>query len=215
MIFVAPTEPPELKLLGESNSLPELKGCDVMWSAGTKTFGIQRKTCSDLVGSIYNGKLNHEFEKMHGLTKGILLVEGVWKWSRDGEWMDGWNGAQRWTRPQMLSYLATVQAKGFWVVQTDGLGDTVTAIDSLYGWSQKERHTSLDAAPMVPKADRKHWVIQTAVPGIGVEMTKRLIEANGGKLPLALTMTEEEIKNVPGWGPKRARQLLAAFGDAP
>lgn len=210
-IYVAPTEPAELKLLGKVNGLPELKGSDVMWSAHDKLFGIQRKTCNDLVGSIYNGKLNHEFEKMASLGKGILLLEGRWKWNRDGEWTGSWSGAQRWTRSQMLAYLATVQAKGFWVVQTDELADTLVAVQSLYLWSQKTEHKSLDTAPLIPKADRRHWVLQTMCPGIGPEMSKRLMEANGGRLPLQLTMSEDEIRQVPGWGPKRASQLVRAF----
>lgn len=211
VLYVAPTEPAELKALGKVNNLPELMGSDIVWSAGNKLFGIQRKTCSDLVNSIYNGKLNHEFEKMDRLFVKVLLVEGRWNWTRDGDWTGSWTGTQRWTRPQMFSYLASVQARGFWLVQTDELADTIRAIDSLVGWSNKDKHQALDTPPIVPKANRDEWVLQMKCPGIGPEMTKRLIEANGGKLPLELTMTEDEIRRVKGWGPKRAKQLVNAF----
>lgn len=213
-IHIAPTEPPELRARGMVTGLPELRGCDVMWSAGNLIFGLQRKTCSDLVGSIYNGKLNHEFEKMAGLNVGVLLVEGKWQWNRDGEWNGSWAGSQRWTRMQMLAYLASVQAKGFWLVQTDELADTIRAVDAMVQWSRKEKHLALDTAPMIPKADRREWVLQTMCPGIGPEMTKRLIEANGGELPLQLTMTEEEILKVPGWGAKRTKQLVESFNGS-
>lgn len=213
-LYIAPSEPPELKAMGVVNGLPEMRGSDVMWAAGTKMVGVQRKTCSDLVNSIYNGKLNHEFEKMDGLWMKVLLVEGKWSWSRDGEWTEAWNGTQKWGRSQMVAYLASVQAKGFWVIQTDSLPDTITAVDALWGWSQKEKHLALDQAPKIPKAERKHWVLQTLIPGIGVEMSKRLIEANGGKLPLQLTMTEEQIAATPGWGKKRTKQLLDAFNQS-
>lgn len=210
-LHISPTEPAELKALGQVTGLPEHKGCDVMWSAHNKLFGIQRKTCSDLVNSVYNGKLNHEFEKMSGLSVGVLLIEGRWNWTRDGIWTGGWGGSQKWNRAQMLSYLASVQARGFWLVQTDELADTVRAIDALVGWSRKEKHSALDTMPVVPKVNRDEWVLQMKCPGIGPEMTKRLIEANGGELPLKLTMSEEEIRKVPGWGPKRAKMLVEAF----
>lgn len=212
-IHFAPTEPAELRALGVTTGLPERKGSDVLWSAGNKLYGIQRKACADLVSSIYNGRLNHEFEKMDGLWVKILLVEGKWNWTRDGEWMGGWEGTQKWNRAQMIGYLASVQAKGFWVIQSDSLSDTVRVIDALWGWSQKTSHTALDSAPKLAKADRKHWVLQVLLPGIGVEMSKRLMEANGGELPLKVTMTEEEIAAVPGWGKKRTKQLMDAFGS--
>jgi ERCC4-type nuclease len=212
-LYLAPSEPPELRAMGVTSGLPERKGSDVLWAAGNNLIGVQRKATNDLVASIYNGRLNHEFEKMDGLWIKVLLVEGKWKWNRDGEWTDGWNGSQKWNRAQMVGYLASVQAKGFWVIQTDGLADTITTIDALWGWSQKDGHTALDQAPKLAKADRKHWVLQVLCPGIGVEMSKRLIEANGGQLPLKVTMTADEVAAVPGWGKKRTKQLMDAFGE--
>lgn len=212
-LHVAPTEPVELKGLGKVGSLAETFGADIAWSSGNRLFGIQRKTGSDLVSSIYNGRLNHELEKMDKLTVGVLLVEENWRWTRDGEWADLWSGSQQWNKTQMWAYMASVQAMGFWAVQVAELAETVDYIQTLYQWSMKEKHTALHHAPIIPKADRNAWVLSVLCPGIGPEMSKRLMEANGGKLPLALTMSEEELMTVKGWGPKRVAQLMKALGD--
>ena len=215
MIYVAPTEPPELRAIGVTSSLPELRGSDLMWSGKKVLVGVQRKATNDLVQSIYNGRINHEFEKMAPLKVKYLLVEGRFNWTRDGEWTGGWTGKQRWTRTQMWAYLASVQERGFRLAFTDDLAGTIEWAQTMYAWSQKEDHSALDRAPVVPKANRLEWVIQVLCPGIGPAMSRRLIEANGGRLPFELTMGEDELKKVPGWGPKRVKQLLSSLETKP
>ena len=56
--LVSPTEPPYVKRLGRTSSIPELYGADVLWESGRAgKVGVQRKAYADLVDSVYDGRL--------------------------------------------------------------------------------------------------------------------------------------------------------------
>lgn len=138
---VSPTEPVELQSLGEPSSLPELHSCDVLWSGSTGLVGVQRKTLRDLSCSLRDGRLAGEVAAMRLLAVRVLLVEGRLRWSPTGFLT---TARPSLSKDQLRGLLWSAQARGLWVVHTDDLADSVSALSHLHAWVGKARHTSLD-----------------------------------------------------------------------
>lgn len=180
------------------------------------TIGVQRKECKDLVRSVHDGRLAKETAQMQELRVAVLVVEGNWRWTRDGQSLTvpGWS--RRGHRGLMLS----LQSAGFWVESTDGQDDTIEFISELNRWAQKERHVSTRTRPNPSSSwgtvGSRHWGIHLlqSFPGIGVDLAGRIYDKFGG-VPVRWNCTMEDLLQIDGIGPRRAETLLAALdGDS-
>lgn len=216
-LLIAPTEPPSLKRIGTSSSIPESFGVDVLWGVEHLGLcGVQRKELKDLVASMQDGRLSKEIAQMHGkLAVQVLLVEGRGKWGENGVLMDAW--AQRVTRPQIRNYLYTIRMQGVWVETSDNLEDTIAVIRDLVRWTQKKDHTALLGRPGPSKGDwgqvsKREWAIHLlcGFEGIGPGVAANIIDHFGG-VPLGWDVSEKELQEVPGIGRVRARRMMEAL----
>lgn len=214
-LLIAPTEPPSLKVLGKSSSIPERYGADVLWVArGIGLVGIQRKERKDLVRSIYDGRLAREVALMQRLRIAILIVEGRMRWTTDGQLFDQFC---KWTRKQHRALLLSAQLRGIKLVTTEDLTDTIEAIETIRDWVGKERHTALDRRPNAQgawgKAGHRDFGIHIlqGFPGIGPVEAGAIFDHFGGRVPLGLDCTEKELRAVPGIGPKKAKGIVTAL----
>ena len=214
-LYISPTEPEPIRLMGRTSSLPERYGVDVLFGARGRLCGVQRKRVDDLVASLRDGRLAKELVQMRQLHRALVLVEGAWTWTNDGRWVDdpsftraGWWGLM-WSL--MLEH-------GVGVLQVTTLEETVAAIRRFAQWAAKPSHVSLVRRPKAQgawgKPDAREWAIHLlqGLPGVGPELAGRIIDHFGGRVPLVWACPEAELRKVPGIGPKRARELYRALG---
>lgn len=216
-MMVAPSEPLPLKRLGAVSSVPERYGVDFMWVAQQRKHGCQRKEVKDFVASIIDGRLSKEVGQMAQMD-GIraLMLEGKMMWSGDGMWM----GPVRWDRFRHRQAIFTLESNGIWVIETASLADTAEAIEELQRWTQKPKHqfaaVRAKATGQWGNATSREFGLHVLMsfPGVGREMAER-IWGHFGHVPLMWTATQEELLAIDGIGPKRADQMMRAFGVTP
>jgi len=215
IVLVSPTEPLLLRQLGTVSPLPESRGADYLIpTAQGFLVGLQRKTISDLVQSLHDGRLHEGLTKMTQLPIRILVIEGRPMWSDTGEMLGtrgrgvslgGWWGI-----------MCSVQARGIWVLTTGSLDETGVLLSYLPMWFAKPRHAIMDNrhGPVSPwgHASSRDWALHVlqGFEGIGPEVAGAIYDHFGG-LPLRWTVTEKDLLQVKGIGKGRARKLLAAL----
>lgn len=208
-MLISPTEPPSLRAIGKVSSMPERFGVDVLMNGMEGTVGVQRKEIRDFVASVGDGRLQREVAQMKELDTGIIVLEGRALW-RNGLLT---NTKRAWTLPQHLGVLWSLQSRGFWIVTSDNLTDTIQLLSLLEKWVGKERHSSLASRPkekIMPwgNTSNRDWGVHILQgwDGISSGLAGAIYDWFGG-LPLTWTVTENEMREVPGLGPKRVKKL--------
>lgn len=218
-MLIAPTEPLPIRALGRIHSLPEKRGVDVLFPAGGRMVGIQRKEIHDLVASVHDGRLHREAQMIGGcladgrLGVAVLVVEGRPTWTIDGEWVEqGW----RWTRRQHRGLLWSVRAKGIWVETTADVHDTADLCRDLEKWAAKDRHSSLDRRPgptgLWGKATTRDYALHVlqGFDGVGPELAGRIVD-HFGRLPIGWLVSASELEEISGIGKVKAKKLIGAL----
>lgn len=209
---ISPTEPAQLKALGQVSNLPETFGCDVLLIANGVKTGVQRKKFpDDLVASLADGRLYSQLPKMGGLDRSIVVLEGLGRWTADGILVDRY---AKLSRGQFYSLINTILWEfGVHVYQVRNLQDTVDWLYALEKWTLKPNHNSLKTRPGPAKTSwggvseraRRLHVLQS-FPGVGVELAGRIYD-HFGRVPLKWDVTVEQLRQVPGVGPKKAAAI--------
>ena len=219
-VLVAPTEPAYIKdnLPSISMITPEEYGADYMWSVNidgeTHFAGVQRKETSDLVASVYDGRLQKEIVQMQRLAYKFLVIEGRWNWNRDGQLMHQYSTFHK---KQLIGLLLSLQSRGIGWLESSSMQETVGLITQVKQWTEKPSHDSLLARP---KPDKSVWGtrssvdwgihILTSFPGVGPKMAKAIID-HFGEVPLVWMVDEIELMEVPGVGATRAQAMIKAL----
>lgn len=218
-MLVSPAEPLPIRALGRLHSLPEKRGVDVLFAAGGRWVGIQRKEIRDLVASVRDGRLHREVQQMRlnltggGLGIAVLAVEGRFTWTVDGEWVEQ---GYRWTRRQHRGLLWSIRAKGIWVETTTNVDDTADLCRDLQAWASKDRHQSLDHRPgpvgMWGKATTREYAshVLQGFDGVGPELAGRILD-HFGRLPIGWLVTAADLEEIQGIGKVRAKRLIGAL----
>lgn len=216
MIWIAPTEPDPLKALGQVSILPEKFGVDVFWLERGERWGVQRKEVADLRASVDDGRLGKELAQIKSAgVCGVLAIEGRVNFNPDGIMLKRYGRV--WTREQWWAVQLAAQQEGVWLAHTNNLQETIAFVEMFHKWSQKETHGSLACRP-APKgiwgttAKDKDWGVHvlTSLPGIGVELAKRIWDEFDG-LPWAWKVTRDELLNVKGMGKKKVDAVWGLF----
>lgn len=214
-MLVAPSEPRTIKLLGQVSSLPEKRGADLIFPAHSTLVCVQRKEISDLIASVQDGRLAKEIQQLRSAGLAVLIIEGRLRWSSEGLLMNRDYG-QPWTRTAHRNLLRSVQQQGVWVDSSEDVADTVSAVLELQEWVLKPKHQSLlrRPGPISPwgkagNEDWEAWLLQ-GLDGVGPELAARIVKKFGGA-PLQWRVTEKELMEVDGIGPKKARQMVGAL----
>lgn len=214
-MLVAPSEPRTIKTLGKSSSVPEKWGADILFPAGGGLVGVQRKELSDLIASVQDGRLAKEVGQLQQVGRAVLIVEGRPKWSSDGVLLRDYGFP--WTRQAHRNLMYSVQSHGIWVEQTDDANDTVAAVLNLHEYLRKPKHHGLvrRPGPVSPwgKASNKEWLVHflQGLEGVGPELAENLVAHFGGRSPIEWRVGEDELKQVKGVGPKRAKSMVEAL----
>lgn len=214
-MHVAATEPPMLKELGRVSLTPERFGADVLWASKLGTVGVQRKTISDMLASVTDGRLSKEVSQLQTLDLRVLVLEGRPTWTVDGELVNPWG--QRWTRSQHRRFLWSMRLSGVWVEWSDDLADTCALVKDLEAWSSKAKHGSLMRRPGAKgawgKATTREWSshLLQSFDGVGADLAERILDKFGGP-PLEWTVSQEELMRVHGLGKVKAKRMIDALG---
>lgn len=222
MILVSPAEPPTLRAIGESNSLSETYGADILITGYEKLIGIQRKQFpGDFLSSLSDGRLQTSLQKLTQCTMGLLVLEGKPAWSYTGALMGYSYGQGRtYTRNHLRALLFSVQSElGIATQWTDSITDTIELVRDLENWAQKDEHDTLYTRPNLRKPDtvrkidkryRAAWVLQ-GVEGLGYTRACAIYD-HFGRLPLQWDVTEKELMKVPGVGKGTVKRMIEYIG---
>lgn len=216
-IRVSPAEPRFLWDLGEVSSEPEKLGCDFLWDSPLGRVGVQRKEIHDLLSSLGDGRLQREVGQAQSLDLAYVVIEGLLQWRKDGTFFGGhWGVRYRFSKKHLAGLSFSLTSRGIGLLFTDTSEQTAQLIRWLYDWSHKPNHLSLQARPKPQGAwgttsnhDYAVHLLQ-GFQGIGPGTAEKIIEAFGG-VPLAWTVTVDQLRSVGGIGPKRARALYEAL----
>lgn len=199
--------------------MPEKYGVDFLWwrDAGPSArgwCGVQRKEVADLMASVRDGRLAREVKQMAPLAHAMLVVEG--RVDRVGSVVTV--GRAQMDVAHWDAVLWGVQEEGIKVQFTTSTYETCLAVARYEAWTQKLAHSALrgtrDPVPRNSwgKSTNRDYQIHllTGLPGIGEELAGRIVD-HFGKLPWTWTVTEEELCQVQGIGPKKARRMMEAL----
>lgn len=215
-VLVAPTEPPILRAVGASSSVPEQYGCDLLIGAQWGLVGVQRKTFpEDLVASLNDDRFARLVRKLDGVAVRFLVLEGTPVWTQDG-WLV--HDRHHLSRKSLWGLLASLSALyGVATLWTRDLPETVALVEYLATWAAKEAHGSVLARPGPPKSTwgdvgDQTWAefILQGVDGIGPALARRIIH-QFGRVPLVWSVSPEELLTVPGLGPGRLKKMLSVI----
>jgi ERCC4-type nuclease len=212
-VLVSPTEPPALRKIGTTSLRPETFGCDLLFAARGKWFGIQRKEFKDLIHSMQDGRLGQQVSMMAELEQAMVVVEG-WqdaRWTTEGMLSDRYAKV---TRAQLRGLLWSVRDRGVWVDYTRDLTDTIALCQEWEAWCRKPAHKSLSTRPgpvgKWGRADNREWQehLLQGLPGVGVELAGRILDEVG--MPLGWRVSEGELLGVQGLGKGKVEKMMRA-----
>lgn len=178
--------------------------------------GVQRKEIGDLISSVRDGRLGRQLVAMKQLELTVLLLEGRPRWTNGGSLLSHEN----WTRTQHNGLIWSVQSRGVWVNTSDDLTDTIAWLSLFQKWLEKDRSkgSSLETRPkgrdeFGQEARGRDFGIHLlqSFPGVGREVAGNIVDHFKG-VPIAWTVTPEELKGVKGIGKGRANQLVQMLG---
>jgi DNA excision repair protein ERCC-4 len=157
---------------------------------------IERKSISDYMKSIYDGRLfDQAYRMVSTYSLPILIIEGGFVSYKD--------------KYKFNSSLASLLVKyGIRVVMTQGPSDTA---DLIY-YIAKKIHSSKGQFIVVHKkpklSDPREWQLYIAqsLPNIGPKLASRLLE-HFGSIEKIVNASISELANVPGIGEKRAIEI--------
>lgn len=217
-MIISPTEPSALRTLGFVSMKPEDFGCDLLFASNGAWAGIQRKEFKDLVGSVEDGRLGEQIQKMVAapLEYRMVVVEGNGRWGDEGELMSAFGRGIN--RSSLRKLLWSVRREGVWIEWSDGLDDTVGLVRAFEEWCGKRKHDGLRGRPGARSAwgtaNSREWVehFLQGLPGVGPELAGRLVEQFGGS-PVGWRegIGVKELMSVEGIGKVKAEKLMKAL----
>ena len=220
IFIVAPTERHKaIKGLvgeeGEVSLLPERMGCDMVWRARGKWWGVQRKEIADFIASVQDGRLAKEIAQMKNLPLKVVIIEGRIQWTTDGKLVIKKRHTSI-TKRQFLGMQFSLASQGVSVIWTESAYETAEVTRALADWSMKDRHNSMmrRPGPQTPwgSVTDEDWALHLlqSFDGLGLEKARALKKHFGG-VPMNWACTEEELRDVPGIGKVLAARLIGAL----
>lgn len=180
-------------------------------------WGVQRKELKDLIASVGDGRLAKEVVQMRaaGVPIPMVIVEGSIRFDTAGNLV--WNSwGQTFTKNQWRGMLWSLMNEGVHIEYTKDVQETVEFIQTYGRWTLKAKHSSMMRRPgpfspwgKVTNEDYAVHLLQ-GFDGLGTDRAKAIVK-HFGKVPLAWTVTERELMEVPGIGKTLARKMLEAL----
>lgn len=212
MILVDSREPIDIaSYMNEATRVTLPLGDYVFFSHDNKKVVIERKTPGDLLTSLQTGRLQDQLKRLvEDCDYPFLLIEGHMFATEDG-FVRFKSQTLKWKFTSVQNILITAQLSGVYLVFSDNRRCTAAVVEAMFNYFQKEEHLSL----LRPKVFRPfpddlttiREMIVAAVPGIGPELSKRLIETFGTPAEVFLA-NKEELMKVEGIGPSKVEKMI-------
>ena len=214
--FISPKELPKKRVyLFGSDAIPDMivdeAGADFMLITNRGIVVLQRKTILDLIASVKDGRLAQQLPLMRKSSEfPILLVEGHFRYSRNGQLLNGRGRNRRWTKDGIRNLLRTVKYVELIDVEySDSLRDTVRIIYQTQKYFDTKQHLSTKGRASISK----DWIVPTyqerliyfyqGLPGLGVARAKVLSEHFKSSIDLHAASVKD-ITAVPGFSKSTA-----------
>ena len=224
--LVAPTEPNELKdsLDAIVSSICEERGADILTYLKNSenkviTVGWQRKTVSDFVASLIDGRLNKEILLMQQVSFPVLIIEGTMHFSNEGYLYRNDGKLTKFSKQQLRNLERSCKyAFNVQIEYTSSIEDTADAIREMMVWLRKDKHDSLRRRlPLqsdwgVSSQTEQQLFFLQGIPKIGSQLAENIIE-HFGDIPMQWNCTEEDLREVNKIGKKKAREIYKFLPD--
>ena len=226
MILIDKREPESIKrsimsaceLAGITYEVLLLKFADFVISperADAPLIGIERKTVSDMVGSLASGRLETQLTGVkESYDYCYLLVEGDLTYNRvEGKLLLSVRGMQtKWPFLTIHNFLAGLHLRGMSWQHTGSLSESVTW---MLGFHEMLTKGPVERIPASSKKAREQpspaLSILCAIPGIGPKAAKALLARFHSVA--ALSMSDDSIiQSVDGIGPSALTKIRSALG---
>tara|TARA_R110000787_G_scaffold4185_12_gene16206 strand:- start:1079 stop:1513 length:435 start_codon:yes stop_codon:yes gene_type:complete len=128
-----------------------------------------------------------------------------------------------WNKSSHLAYLLSMRQRGWWIMTSTSLSDTIATVRVVESWAHKANHSSTHVrGPMTDarlkalwgkasSTDFSRWILQ-GFDGVGPDIASRIVKHFNG-LPLRWTASPKEMLSVPGVGKKTVERLFGALGQ--
>jgi DNA excision repair protein ERCC-4 len=224
-LLISPAEPFPVKqalierMEIESSQLPESYGVDMLWRTRGTWWGCQRKTVSDFVASLLDGRITREVAQMRTrVSMPTLIIEGRVSFTvGDDATLVGSGFGQTVTRRQWRGLMWSLASAGIAVDHTTNISETAQYVADMMRWTTKANHTSLTARPkLVDSAwgqpTNKDWGVYLlqGFDGIGAGVASNIWD-HFGRVPLRWDCEPEDLMKVNGLGKERVRKLTEAL----
>ena len=217
IFYVSPAErSPAIKSLGRYSSLPERHGADILAIGSRSRVGFQRKEVGDFFNSLQDGRLSYELAQLTNsdlLTHSVLIIEGRLDWTTDGE---STRPYQSINLSSFQSLTTSIQLGGTILHYTLDSSGTCECVRSVSRYLDKPTHTSLQRRvstrnPWGRTSNRGFALhLLQSFPGVGVGLAGQIYDYFR-RVPLRWDVTEQDLLNVPGIGPRRATELYRSI----
>lgn len=170
------------------------------WTVNFKSVGLERKTVTDLLGSIGERLSSQLYRMLEHYDISILLLEGSWQIVRDQ--MIVVRGIEQWSWTSVWNYLQTWQDRGLTLQFTADEGHTIKRLNELYAYYQDNVHMGGVNRSIV--GDPRLLAFQCG--GIGPKIGKELLKKFGSIKAVANANVEDYLE-VEKMGKVKAQRL--------
>ncbi|ASJ04950.1 DEAD/DEAH box helicase [Thermococcus barossii] len=187
--------PKHLKELGAEI---EVRTLDVADYVVSEEVGIERKSANDFIQSIIDGRLFDQVERLkRAYEKPVIIIEGELYGVRN-------------VHPNAIrgAIAAVTIDWGVPILFSSGTGETAQFIYLMAKREQEERKKEVrlrSEKKALTLAGRQRLIVE-GLPSVSATLAKRLLK-HFGNVERVFTATEEELREVEGIGPKKAREI--------
>ncbi|AMQ17670.1 DEAD/DEAH box helicase [Thermococcus peptonophilus] len=186
------------KHLRELGAEVEVRTLDVADYVVSEEVGIERKSANDFIQSIIDGRLFDQVERLkRAYEKPVIIIEGELYGIRN-------------VHPNAIrgAIAAVTLDWGVPVLFSSGPEETAQFIYLMAKREQEERKKEVrlrSEKKALTLAERQRLIVE-GLPNVSATLAKRLLK-HFGNVERVFTATEEELKEVEGIGPKKAREI--------
>lgn len=169
---------------------------DYGWVHNGVSFGIERKSNTDLLGSLASNRIQAQFRGMiDTYDVSILLIEG-WIGGKGGNVDVGkWKYQPGWSYSTLFNILLEWQMAGIMLTFSPYERETAKRLVSLYKFTAIEEHQSMSRQKIISiKEDSPQVTTLATFPGIGHKRARELME----RYTLNELLLNEDIDKIVG-----------------
>ena len=186
------------KLLRELGAEVEVRTLDVADYVVSEEVGIERKSANDFIQSIIDGRLFDQVERLkRAYEKPVIIIEGELYGIRN-------------IHPNAIrgAIAAVTLDWNVPILFSSGKEETAQFIYLMARREQEERKKEVrlrSEKKALTLGERQRLIVE-GLPNVSSTLAKRLLR-HFGNVERVFTATEEELKEVEGIGPKKAREI--------